>query len=121
MACAVLLPKHHRSETGDMAQEWVRLGVDAARHLAEAALGRIGYTEDEARIIADHLIDAALCGYEYSGLPKLLNVVESPRFKLPRRAMSVLHETDLSTAFDGGNNVGMLSLHYGTLAAIEKA
>jgi hypothetical protein len=28
----------------------------------------IGYDAEEARIIADHVIDAALCGYEYSGL-----------------------------------------------------
>ena len=42
---------------------------------------------DEARIIADHVIDAALCGYEYSGLAKILNIPESERFKLPRRPM----------------------------------
>ena len=37
--------------------------------MAEAVLGRIGYDAEEARIIADHVVDAALCGYEYSGLP----------------------------------------------------
>ena len=35
-----------------------------------------GYDADDARILTDHVLDAALCGYEYSGLPKLLNVVD---------------------------------------------
>ena len=38
--------------------------VEAARAHGEAALGRLGYDTEAARIIADHVIDAALCGYE---------------------------------------------------------
>src|SRR5262249_49800614 len=72
-------------------------------------------------IIADHVIDAALCGYEYSGLAKILNLPESEHFRLPRRPMRVLHETAVSLAFDGGNNVGMLALHHAAQAAISKA
>lgn len=56
-----------------ISQERVRLSVAEARELAEQALGGIGYDAEEARIVADHVIDAALCGYEYSGLPKILN------------------------------------------------
>ncbi|MGO8917269.1 MAG: Ldh family oxidoreductase [Stellaceae bacterium] len=104
-----------------MTRDRVPLSVAAARALGEAALVGIGYEPDEARIIADHVIDAALCGYEYSGLAKLLNIPEHPRFKLPRRPPSVLHETQISTLFDGGNNVGMLALHHATEAAIAKA
>ena len=40
----------------------VRLSVADARDLAEGALHGIGYRDDEARIVADHVIDAALCG-----------------------------------------------------------
>src|SRR5438128_3301962 len=47
----------------------------------------IVYEPEEARILADHVIDAALCGYEYSGLAKLLNVAEHPRFKAGHRPM----------------------------------
>src|SRR6201982_1990424 len=99
----------------------VRLSVDDTRELAEGALRGIGYQSDEARIIADHVIDAALCGYEYSGLAKILNIPESEHFKLPRRPMKVLRETDVSLAFDGGNNVGMLALFYAAEATIKKA
>jgi LDH2 family malate/lactate/ureidoglycolate dehydrogenase len=95
----------------------LRLSVADARDLAEGALRGIGYRNDEARIIADHVIDAAVWGYEYSGLAKILNVPESEHFRLPRRSMKVLRETEVSLAFDGGNNVGMLALFH---AAIKK-
>jgi LDH2 family malate/lactate/ureidoglycolate dehydrogenase len=99
----------------------IHLSVAEARDLAEGALCGMGYDHDEARIIANHVIDAALCGYEYSGLAKILNIAESEHFKLPRRPMKVLHETDVSIAFDGGNNVGMLALYYAAAETIEKA
>ncbi len=99
----------------------VRLGVDEARELAERALERIGYDAEEARIVADHVLDAALCGYEYSGLPKILNVAEHRRLREPRRPMRVVHETPVSVRFDGGNNVGMVTLYQASQAAIEKA
>src|SRR5439155_19643276 len=41
----------------------VRLSVSDARALGEAALGRIGYGGDDARIITDQLIDNSPCGY----------------------------------------------------------
>jgi L-2-hydroxycarboxylate dehydrogenase (NAD+) len=99
----------------------IHLSVAEARALGEAALAGLGYESGEARIIAAHVIDAALCGYEYSGLAKILNIPEHARFKLPRRPLSVLHETQISTLYDGGNNVGMLALDYATDAVIAKA
>jgi len=104
-----------------MALERISLSVADARDLAEGALRGIGFDDNEARVIADHVVDAALCGYEYSGLAKILNLPASERFKLPRRPMKVLRETDVSIAFDGGNNIGMLSLFYAAEATISKA
>jgi LDH2 family malate/lactate/ureidoglycolate dehydrogenase len=86
-----------------MAPARIRLTVAEARRHSELALKGLGYDADEAAIIADHAIDAALCGYEYSGLAKLLNIPEHRRFKLPRRKMSILRETPVSTQFDGGS------------------
>jgi LDH2 family malate/lactate/ureidoglycolate dehydrogenase len=104
-----------------MAVGRMSLSVADARNLAVGALRGVGYHDDEARIIADHVIDAALCGYEYSGLAKILNISESEHFKLPRRPMKVLRETDVSLAFDGGNNVGMLAIFHAARATIKKA
>src|SRR6266516_3159155 len=97
-----------------------RLSGADERALAEGALRGIGYRNDEARIIADHVLDAAMCGYEYSGLAKILNVFESVHFRLTRRAMKVVRETEVSLAFDGGNNVGMLALFHAAQATIKK-
>jgi LDH2 family malate/lactate/ureidoglycolate dehydrogenase len=104
-----------------MAPSRVRLSVAEARELGEAAVRGIGYGHDDAHIIADHCIDAALCGYEYSGLAKILNIPESRHFKAPRRPLQVLRETDVSLAFDGGNIVGMLALYRASEATIGKA
>ena len=99
----------------------IRLTVDEAREHSERALRGIHYDAEEARIIADHVIDAALCGYEYSGLAKILNIPEHARFKRLRYPMKVLRETEVSTLYDGGNNVGMLVMYHAARAAIEKA
>src|SRR5438876_37147 len=99
----------------------VHLSIAEARTLSERAMRGIGYDAEEARILADHVIDAALCGYEYSGLPKLLNVADDPRFKAPRRPMRVLRETSVSVLFDGGNQSGMLGMYYATRVVIERA
>ena len=99
----------------------VHLSVAEARVLSERAMRGIGYDAEEARILADHVIDAALCGYEYSGLPKILNVAEYPRFKLPRRPMRVMRETPVSVLFDGGNKNGMVGMYCATRAVIERA
>jgi LDH2 family malate/lactate/ureidoglycolate dehydrogenase len=101
--------------------ERIHLTVADARALSERAMRGIGYDGEEARILADHCIDAALCGYEYSGLPKLLNVPEHPRFKEPRRPMRVVKETGVSVLFDGGNQSGMIGMYYATQAVIERA
>src|SRR5436189_3061872 len=53
--------------------------------------------------------------------PKIVNVFESEHFRLPRRSMEVLRETEVSLAFDGGNNVGMLAPFNAAQATIKKA
>ena len=104
-----------------MPQNRIRLSVAEARGLGERALVGIGYDGGEAEILADHMIDAALCGYEYSGLAKILNIPENRRFRQQRSEMRIVHETEVSTLYDGGNNVGMLTMYHATRAAIAKA
>src|SRR5262245_27690412 len=99
----------------------VHLSVAEARDLSERAMRGIGCDPDEARILADHAIDAALCGYEYSGLPKLLNVADHPRFKAPRSPLRLVKETRASALYDGGNQNGIIGMYRATRAAIERA
>ncbi|HJU19415.1 MAG TPA: Ldh family oxidoreductase [Stellaceae bacterium] len=99
----------------------IHLSVAEARALSERALAGLGYDAEEARIIADHVVDAALCGYEYSGLAKILNIPEHRRFGEPRRPMRLVRESAVSALYDGGNAVGMLALYRAARAAIAKA
>src|SRR5262252_7259213 len=99
----------------------IHLGVAEAREHSERALRGIGYDAEEARIVTDHVIDAALCGYEYSGLAKLLNIPEHRRFGLPRQPIRLIRETEVSALYDGGNNNGMLALYHIARATTGKA
>ena len=105
----------------NMPADRIHLSVDEARALGESALCGIGYDAEDSRIITDHVIDAALCGYEYSGLAKILNIPEHRRFARPRQKMRILHETPVSALYDGGNNVGMVAMYHAAEAAIAKA
>lgn len=106
--------------TDNNTSDRVRLSVTEARALGEAAMRGAGYSDDDARIIADHVIDAALCGYEYSGLPKLLNVVDSPKFHEPRRPMTLLRDAGATALLDGGNQLGMVTAYHAAKMTIER-
>ena len=99
----------------------IRLTVAEARTLGEAAMRGAGFEDMDARILTDHVLDAALCGYEYSGLPKLLNVVDAPNFRVPRRPIAVLRESAATALIDGGNHNGMIAAFRAVEATIERA
>ena len=103
------------------ARERVQLSCEQARALAHGALRGIGYDAAEAAILAEHMLDAALCGYEYSGLPKILQIAANPKAKQPRMPLREIHATPVSVLFDGGNQCGMLALHHATQVLIDRA
>ena len=99
----------------------IHLTVDEARALGEAAMRGARFDDEDARILTDHVLDAALCGYEYSGLPKLLNVVDYPSFRQPRHPVSVVRETGATALLDGGNTTGMIAAYRASEATIHRA
>jgi LDH2 family malate/lactate/ureidoglycolate dehydrogenase len=115
------------SEIGDAkmtdgtAKDRIRMTVAEARALGEAAMRGAGYDDDDARILTDHVLDAALCGYEYSGLPKLLNVVDASQFRRQRQPVTVVRETGSTAMLDGGNNNGMIAAYRASEATIVRA
>src|ERR1700732_3069699 len=82
----------------------VRLGVAEARALGEAALARIGYDGEDARIVVDQLIDNSLCGYRFAGLPRILAIAREVRTRNARVPIAVVHETPVSALVDGVYN-----------------
>jgi len=107
--------------TDKTAEARIRLTVAEARALGEAAMRGAGYDEADAYILTDHVLDAALCGYEYSGLPKLLNVIDAADFQRPSRPVSVLRETGATAMIDGGNKNGMIAAYRAAEATIARA
>jgi len=100
----------------------VQLSVEESRHLLEAALGANGYSDDEAAVIADHLMDCELRGLGYAGLARCVAIIEhDSRCGLRRRPISVLRETPVSAHLDGGDDLGYLVAMRATEMAIAKA
>lgn len=101
--------------------ERIHFTPEQAHAAMRELVGRLGYDAQQQRVIADHLLDAALCGYEYSGLPKILELASTAKAKLPRVPARTVYETPVSALIDGGNTVGMLVVDAATDQAIAKA
>jgi LDH2 family malate/lactate/ureidoglycolate dehydrogenase len=99
----------------------IRLTLAEATALALDALRRLGYAREEADIVSAHLIDSALCGYTFAGLPRILAIASNAKARAQRAPIRIVHETPASAMIDGGNNVGYLAAHRGASVAIEKA
>lgn len=100
--------------------ETMRMSVAQARALGERALGRLGYPAEEARIVVDQLVDNALCGYKFAGLPRILAISGDAKTKKPRSPVRITHETPVSALLDGGNNVGYIAAYRAAEVAIRK-
>lgn len=105
----------------DAADGGVALSADAALAFGIIALERIGFSSDEAAVIAAHLVDSELCGYPALGLARILTIAEHPRMRAPRKAVAIVHETPVSAMLDGGNYVGLYSVFRASEIAIAKA
>jgi hypothetical protein len=122
VAYATQTPIEDSKVTDATGNDRVRMTTAGARALGEAAMRGAGFADDDdARILTDHVLDAALCGYEYSGLPKRLNVVEYSDFRLPRRPVAVVRETGATAMLDGGNTTGMVAAYRAAEATIARA
>lgn len=103
------------------APDTVRLSVAEAVALGERALQRAGYAGEDARIIVDQLVDNALCGYKFAGLPRLLAIAGDEKTGKARSPVKIVHETPVSALLDGGNNVGYVVAYRAAEVAIGKA
>jgi LDH2 family malate/lactate/ureidoglycolate dehydrogenase len=95
----------------------LQLSIRDATDLAVRALTRAGMTPHAARIVADHLVDANLCGHEFSSLPRVLAIADELSRKAPPGEIRVVREDRSSAVIDGGDNVAYVV----SIAAIDKA
>ena len=101
--------------------ESVRLTPEEALALGERALARVGYSGEDARIIVEQLVDNALSGYKFAGLPRILAIAGDEKTRTGRTPVKTVHETPLSALLDGGNNVGYIVAYRAAELAAKKA
>jgi LDH2 family malate/lactate/ureidoglycolate dehydrogenase len=99
----------------------VRLSVAEATALGTQALRRLGFPDDDGRIIVAQLIDNALCGYPFASLPRILAIAQDAKTRQPRQPVRVVHDTPVSALLDGGNNVGYVAVYHAAQLAVDKA
>lgn len=95
----------------------MQLSIAAATDLAVRALTRAGMTAHAASLVANHLVDANLCGHEFSGLPRVLAIAAEVGKKPPAGEIRVVREDRCSAVIDGGDNVAYVV----SITAIDKA
>jgi LDH2 family malate/lactate/ureidoglycolate dehydrogenase len=101
-------------------EDTVRLSATDAQKLGESALRKLGLTPQEASVVAEHLVDASMWGYEFAGLPRILVMADRPELKKPRTPVTIVKETANSALLDGGNNLGYVALLRAVEVATEK-
>jgi LDH2 family malate/lactate/ureidoglycolate dehydrogenase len=95
----------------------MHLSISEAIDLAVRALSHAGVKPESARIVADHLVDANLCGHEFSSPPRVLAIVDEFGKKAPPGEIRVTREDRSCAVIDGGDNLGYVV----SLVAIDKA
>ena len=100
----------------------MRLTVEQARDLADRTMQSIGHDAEDARLIADHLIDCELRGVTYGGLARAVSIAERILTTgVSTRPITVVKETPVSASIDGGDRIGYVVAQRAMVLAIEKA
>lgn len=99
----------------------MRIAIDDASTLVDAALQRAGFDISEARIITDQIIGCELRGVAFAGLSRALSLIERRRNGPPPAPMQVIRETASSALIDGGDTCGYLVAHRAVEMGIAKA
>ncbi len=82
-----------------------------------------GVPDEEAQIVASHLIEAELCGVRSHGLirvPQYIQAVREGRI-VPGAELTVVAERDSTAALDGHHGFGMVCVHRAMEIAMNKA
>lgn len=100
----------------------MQVAIEDAHRLARAALASAGYSNEEAGIIADHMIGCELRGVANGGISRTISVVERVRSEGGhKRRMKIVRTTPVSALIDGGGDVGYLVGQKTAELAIAKA
>ena len=106
-----------------MAQErHVELTRDDAAQLAKSALKAVGYVDEDAQTICDHIMDAQLRGYGPTGLARVHTIADRVGANYVGSAeMIVTRDAAVSAQLDAKGAIGYLAAYRATEIAVEKA
>lgn len=100
----------------------MKIDIAEARNLMEQALRKTNFSDADAKIIADHLLDCELRGISMGGISRALTIFEMFGDQaVERDPISIIKETPYSASFEAGDNIGYLLGHRATSTAISKA
>src|SRR5688572_2019026 len=98
----------------------MHISIADATDLVVRALTRAGMKREAALLVADHLVDANLCGHEFSSLSRVIAIVDELRKKdKPPGEIRVVREDRCSALIDGGDNVAYVASIHGIDKAVE--
>ena len=101
----------------------VQISIAESTDLCQNALRQAGYSEEEAWIITDHLVDAEMRGHPFAGLARALSIIEQLRSSdIPSTdGIEVTRSGATFAHLDGHNTVGNLVAYEATKIAVNKA
>jgi LDH2 family malate/lactate/ureidoglycolate dehydrogenase len=96
-----------------LADRRIHLPVGEALELAEGILVRAGLPADAGRVVAEHLVDAELCGVESHGVVRVIQYDEQLRNGyLDAKARPTLVRNEIGPpSVDGGGGIGVPAMH----------
>jgi uncharacterized oxidoreductase len=92
------------------------------RELLQSLFTKAGTPAEEARIVADHLVDANLAGHDSHGVIRAPGYVRQMRNGVtPQSAYQVVRETPASAVIDAKGGLGIVAARLSMEMAMEKA
>ena len=93
------------------------------RTLQRALYSAAGFPEDQAHIVADHLVDANLYGHDSHGVirtPRYIRSIRSGGIK-PVGKLKIVRETPVSAVIDAEHTIGIVVAHKAMQMATDRA
>lgn len=99
------------------------LQADTLRDLTQRIFEACAAPSKEAKIVADHLVDANLRGVDSHGVIRITQYVDDIREKaiIPGAPITSTHETETTVIVDGGWNFGLVVARRAMEVAMDKA
>ena len=86
----------------------IELPLAEAERLASESLQKLGYDQNQASKIGDHLIDSELRGFGIAGLARILSIADRLGGSKPATKTTITREAPATAQIDGLDTLGYL-------------